>query len=780
MKTTISWLTLLFVVISCVQKNPEAEKDESGKTPADYVNPFIGTQDMGHCFPGAVAPHGMVQLSPDTDTIPYSTGDGYIPEVYRYCSGYQYNDPTIVGFSHTHLHGTGHSDLGDFLVMPFSDSVQLNPGTAENPESGYRSRYSKNTEKAGPGYYSVYLDDVKVKAELTCTKRVGFHRYTFDNQTDAGIILDLVHGIYNYPGKVIWASVRVENDTLVTGYRQTNGWARNRFIYFAMSFSKPVQSYGLINEETEIYRGFWRRWKMDNGFPERSGKKIKGWFSFGDHLQEPVMVKMALSSVSTEGAVKNLNVEIPGWDFEEIRKQTEDEWNAQLGRYKIKADPEQKTIFYTAVYHSLQNPSVYMDVDHHYRGLDGNIHRADFTNYTVFSLWDTFRALHPLMNIFSPKASNDMLRSMLAHYDQSVHPLLPVWSHHANDNWCMIGYHAVPVIADAWIKGIHGFDGNKALEAMVSSATYASYDGLADYMNLGYVPTEVSGSSASVTLEYAYDDYTIYKMAESLKKKDIAEHFYKRSRNFENLYDSKTCFMRAKSRTGSFLEPFDALSTHGMGYIEGNAWTYSLFVPHNIQKLMEMKGGNDAFVLHLDSLFEMHLPSEYYEHTEDIEAVSIMGNYVHGNEPGHHIPYLYTYAGKPWKTEQRIQQIMTGMYKNSPSGLCGNDDCGQMSAWYIFTAMGFYPVCPGTDYYIIGAPSFPYLTLQLENGNKVEITAENISTLNIYVKEIYLNGKKWENIYVKHSDLMKGCQIKFIMGSEPNQDRKSGYPEGDY
>ncbi|PKP16466.1 MAG: sugar hydrolase, partial [Bacteroidetes bacterium HGW-Bacteroidetes-22] len=504
---------------------------------ARYINPFIGTDNMGHTFPGAVVPFGMVQLSPDTDTVPYSSGQGYNPDVYRYCAGYQYTDPTIVGFSHTHLHGTGHSDLGDFLLMPVTGEPKLNPGTATYPETGYRSRYDKNTEIAQAGYYAVTLTDYDIRAELTTTPRVGIHQYTFNGEQPGALILDMVHGIYNYDGKVIWSSVRVVNDTLVTGYRQTNGWARERFIYFAMSFSRPITEYSLRNEEKEIYGGFWRRWEMNRNFPERSGRKVKAWFKFGLKQSDKLLVKMAISPVSEQGALLNLKSEAPHGSFGLYRADAFRAWNTEANRLTIDAGDEQKVVFYTALYHSLIHPSIYADVDGRYRGLDHEIHQGDgFTNYSIFSLWDTFRALHPWLTLMYPGEASDMVNSMLAHYDQSAHSILPVWSHYANDNWCMIGYHAVPVIADAWVKGIRGFDGQKALKAMVRSASYRPYEGLGDYMDKGYVPAEKSGSSASVTLEYAYDDYTISRMAVALGDSAIAQAFRTRSQNFEHLF----------------------------------------------------------------------------------------------------------------------------------------------------------------------------------------------------------------------------------------------------
>jgi len=743
-------------------------KKVDSKNLTHFVNPFIGTKDMGHCFPGAVVPFGMVQLSPDTDTAQYSYGQGYNKEVYRYCSGYQFDDPNIVGFSHTHLHGTGHSDLGDILLMPTTGAIKLNPGIASKPNSGYRSRFSKTSEVAYAGYYSVFLDDYETKVELTASPRVGFHRYIYPKNNEANVILDLVHGIYGYEGKVVWASIRVENDSTITGYRQTNGWARNRFIYFAIKFSKPFKSYGLRNDEKEIYRGFWRRWQMDSDFPERSGHKVKAYFTFGNI--DTLEVKVAISGVSTAGAIENLRVEADKVTFDKALTNAKDSWEKELEKIKVEGTDDEKTNFYTALYHCMIDPTVFVDVDGKYRGLDGNIHQANgFTNYTVFSLWDTFRALHPLMTLLEPSRASDMVNSMLEHYKQSVHGILPIWSHWGSDNWCMIGYHAVPVIADAYMKGLKGFDEELALKAMVSSATYGKYDGIDEYMKYGYVPKERSSSSASVTLEYAYDDWTIYQMASKMGKSEIANTFKKRAMSYSNIFDIKTGFARAKDKDGKFITPFDPLQTHDMGYIEGNAWNYSLFVPHDISNLISLSGGTNKFTKHLDSLFTMTLPAKYYENTEDIDKVGLIGNYVHGNEPSHHVPYMFVYAGQPWRTQEVVRMVMNRMYLNKPDGLCGNDDCGQMSAWYIFSAMGFYPVCPGSNQYIIGAPYLSYLSVSLENGKTLTIKAEGVSDINKYIQSVSLNGQVLNRSFITHSELIQGGEMVFKMGKKPNK-----------
>lgn len=732
---------------------------------AKYVNPLAGTLRMGHTFPGASVPFGFVQLSPDTDTVSYELNGKYNSEVYQYCAGYQYNDPTIVGFSHTHLSGTGHSDLGDFLLMPATGPLRLNPGTDDKPGSGYRSRYSHLTEKAEPDYYSVMLDDYGIKAELTATTRVGIHRYNFPKNGPAHIILDLMAGIYNYPEKNVWSFVRVENDTLVTGYRQTTGWARTRTVYFAMSFSKPVTHYGQRKYDQSVYRGFWRKFDETKDFPEMAGRQIRLWFDFDVSAGEPVMVKFALSPVSTSGAVKNLVAEAPGWDFDYFRKQGREAWNRELGKISVETmNEEHKRVFYTALYHAFLSPVTFMDVEGHYRGLDQNDHQAEgFTNYTVFSLWDTYRALHPLFNIVQPGRNADMVKSMMAHYDQSVHKMLPVWSHYGNENWCMIGYHAVPVLADAYLKGNLDMDPARLLDAMVNTASYGKYDGLDDYMKLGYVPEDKNGSSVSKTLEYAYDDWCIAEFAKKTGNEAVYVKFKARSENYRNVYDPIIGFMRPKLSDGRWKPEFNTMSTHDQGFIEGNAWNYSLYVPHQVDQMIGMMGGPKKFIRHLDSLFAMKLDDSFFAQTEDITRDGLIGNYVHGNEPGHHIPYLYNWAGAPEKTQERVRMIMETMYRDKPDGLCGNDDAGQMSAWYIFSALGFYPVCPGSDQYAIGSPLVKSARLNLENGRILEIEAVNQSPENVHIKKVLINGQEIKRNYLFHNEITNGGKLTIIM-----------------
>ena len=731
-----------------------------------YVNPLIGTQKMGHTFPGATVPFGMVQLSPDTDTIQFLENGKYNPDVYKYCGGYQYDDKTIVGFSHTHFSGTGHSDLGDFLIMPTVGILKLNPGVAAVSRSGYRSAFSHENEKATAGYYSVLLDDYKIKAELTATERVGFHQYTFPESNEAHIILDLVHGIYNYPEKNVWTFVRIENDTLITGYRQTMGWARTRTVYFAMAFSRPMESYGSSNSKKDMYNGFWGKFNQKENFPDLAGRQLKLYFNFKTTAGEKIKIKMALSGTGTDGALKNLRAEIPHWDFEKTVAGAAAKWDNELSKVTIDAPEDIKINFYTSMYHAFIAPNTFMDVDGNYKGLDQDIHQANgFVNYTTFSLWDTYRALHPLYNILQTKRNGDMVKSMLSHYNQSALHMLPIWSHYANDNWCMSGYHSVSVVADAIIKGNTGIDANAALAACVTTARKRNYEGIGDYITLGYIPANKSGVSVSNTLEYAYDDWAIAQLAKKAGNTAIYNEFMLRSANYKNVFD-KDGFVKAKDAAGKFINNFDPLSTSGQGLIEGNSWNYSFFVPHNPPALITIMGGTKKFISKMDSLFTMYLPDKYFAETEDITREGIIGTYVHGNEPAHHVGYLYNFAGVPWKTQEIVRTILHNQYKPTPDGLGGNDDCGQMSAWYIFSALGFYPVTPGSDEYQIGSPVINSALIHLENGKQLKITVKNQSEENKYVKSVSVNGKPITGNALTHHDIVSGGEIIFVMSNK--------------
>lgn len=757
-------LSLLLLLLSCFTTFAQQNL-------VKYVKPIIGTEKMGHTFPGSTVPFGAVQLSPETDTISYELNGKYNGDVYKYCAGYIYEDKTIVGFSHTHLSGTGHSDLGDFLLMPTQGKLQLNPGTASNPQSGYRSTFLHANEVSEAGYYKVLLDENKILAEMTTTTRVGMHQYTFPKSDESHIILDLMAGIYNYKEKNTWTYVRVVNDTMITGYRQTNGWARTRTVYFAMSFSKPFSSYGQKNyDDKQPYRGFWRKFDETKNFPEIAGKNIRMHFDFKTNEAEKIQIKFALSSVSQANALENMQAEIKDWDFEKVKANAQKQWNSELNKIAIIGSEDTKVNFYTAMYHTFINPTVYTDVNKQYKGLDQDVHTAkDFTNYSTFSLWDTYRALHPFFNIIQPSRNNDMVKSMMAHYDQSALHMLPIWSHYGNDNWCMSGYHSVSVLADAIIKGVYNGNANKALDACIATAKHRNYEGIGYYMDLGFIPAEKSGTSVSNILEYAYDDWCIAQIAKKLNRQDVYDEFIKRSANWKNNFNAATGFMQPKLADGTFKSNFDVLSTHGQGFIEGNSWNYSFFVPHNPTELIEKMGGKDKFSSRLDTLFSMHLPDSFFAETEDITREGIIGGYIHGNEPAHHVAYFYNWTNQPWKTQSQVRKIMKMQYKPTPDGLGGNDDCGQMSAWYIFSALGFYPVAPGSEEYAIGSPLVNNAILTLENGTTFTIDVLNQSDKNVYVQKVVLNGKNLSNLFIQHSDITSGSKLTFHMGSKPKK-----------
>ena len=736
----------------------------------DYVNPIIGTNGMGHTFPGACAPFGIVQLSPETDTIPHNLDGKYQPKVYEYCAGYQYGDKTIVGFSHTHLSGTGHSDLGDILVMPFTGVLHTNPGTSDNPDGGYRSRYSHETEKCSPGYYEVRLDDYNILARLTATQRVGIHEYTYPT-AEGQFILDLGSGIYNYEGKTLWTYLRVVNDSLLTGYRITNGWARQNYTYFAISLSTPIKKYGYENRQRMKYNGFWRKMDIHHNFPDMAGREMVAYFGFDLPKSHKLTIKDALSAVSMSGALANLEAETRALTFDDIKDQTLKSWAKELNIIQIEGTDDQKALFYTSLYHTMINPSVYMDVDGSYRGNDMEIHKADgFTNYTIFSLWDTYRAEHPLMNLIKPKQGADMARSMVEIQKQSALHILPIWYLMANEGWCMSGYHAVSVLADVATKLGIG-NSQEILEAMKSTATSKWMEGMTDYIAMGYVPYDHCSTSASNTLEYAYDDWTIYKTASDAGDERTAKEFRQRALNYRNVFNPALGLACPKYKDGSWKKDFSPLQTYGEGFIEGNSANYSFHVPHDVKGMIECFGGEKKFIERLDVLFAEDLDKKYYEDNEDIEEECLMGGYVHGNEPSHHIPYLYNWTSQPWKTQYWLREIMDRMYINDIDGLHGNDDCGQMSAWYIFTAMGFYPVCPGSDQYVLGAPYLPYVKLSLPNGNVLEIKAPKVSDRNRYVKKVRWNGQTYDKLYVCHKYLMQGGILEFDMSSSPNKSR---------
>ncbi len=741
-----------------------------------YVDPFIGTGGDGHTFPGAVVPFGMVQLSPDTDSV--FRGIDPQPEIYKRCAGYHYDDTTIVGFSHTHFSGTGHSDLGDLLMMPITGEVKLDAGTAKNPDAGYRSRFSHQNESAKPGYYQVLLEDYKINAELTATTRVGMHKYTFKDHDKGSVLLDLTHGIYNFKNKVIWSDVRVINDRTILAYRATNGWANNRQMYFAIEFSKPFKDIELINLDNSRYRcngclnegsGKKPSTIVNYKIPEAAGKALKVVADFDNLKGNPLLVKVGISAVSKSNALENLNSEIPHWNFDKVVKQADDVWHKSLDKFEIEGSLSQKRQFFTSVYHALQAPSVYQDVNGQYRGVDGEIHQAkDHTHYTLFSLWDTYRALHPLLTYVAPNKVSDMIASMLDHYQQSYDKMLPIWSFHGHETWTMIGYHAVSVIADAYLKGIRDFDVALAKEAILATANHPHYDAIPQYKHYGYVPLDVLPESTSITLEYAYDDYAIGQFLTALGESELAAEYYERATYYQNVFDPSVKFMRGRMKDGSWNPDFDPEEAKYMGaFTEGNSYQYSFYVPQDVHGLINLKGGDKAFIARLDELFETELAYEKIKEHEDIAG--LIGQYAHGNEPSHHIAYLYNYAGEPWRTQARIRQIMDTLSSDKPDGLAGNDDVGQMSAWYIFSAMGFYPVAPGDLSYALGAPQLPKITLKLANKKQFTVLAKHLSADNKFVSQVSLNGKPLNRSYITHNDIISGGTLEFTMSAKPNK-----------
>ncbi|WP_313320655.1 GH92 family glycosyl hydrolase [Stenotrophomonas sp.] len=729
------------------------------------VNPFIGTGGEGHTYPGATVPYGMVQLSPDTRI--QSRKDGY-----GWAAGYRYDDSTIVGFSHTHFSGTGHSDLGDLLLMPTTGALKLERGNPDQPLSGYTSRFSHASETAQPGYYAVTLDDYKVRAELTASARVGMHRYTFPTGKPAHVVLDLRTSMYDYPGKILWSRVRVRPDGTVTGFRETRGWAPGRQLYFAMRFSQPLSGHQLHDTEQDVvYKGFPPPGEKDpTQRAQIEGRQLVAAFDVAPEAGKPLLVKVAISPVSEEGAITNLDAEAPGWDFDGMRAAAKQQWSEALGAVEAQGSADERTRFYTALYHTLLGPTLFMDSDGRYRGPDNAVHQAKgWTNYSTFSLWDTYRALHPLATLVQPpQRTNDFVNSLLASRRESPYGVLPVWSFHGLETWCMIGYHAVPVIADAYMKGIRGYDTEEALQAMVASANYGPYDGIAQYRELGYVPIDEEGEAASKTLEYAYDDWTIAQVAKDMGKTEVASEFNKRAANWKHAFDPGTGFMRARKRDGSFREPFDpSASGYGTDFTEGNAWQYSWYVPQDVAGLAAAHGGSDKLLRRLDDVFEAKVDPSIFAHMEDITG--LIGWYAHGNEPSHHVAYLYAHAGQPWRTQARLKQIMDTQYAARPDGLAGNDDLGQMSAWYVFTALGFYPVTPGSNQYIIGRPFLPQATLNLPDGKRFSIVADGLDAAHTYVGSVSLNGKPLDRAYVTHQEIVAGGELRFVMQAEPNK-----------
>lgn len=714
---------LLFLLFSACQMSPPDTNPVQKSAPLiSYVNTFIGTGGHGHTYPGATLPFGMMQLSPDTRL------DGWDG-----CSGYHYSDEYIYGFSHTHLSGTGVSDYADVLIMPVTEVI-FNNGA--DGKKGYRAHFSHDNESASPGYYSVLLDSINVKAEMTVSYRSGIHRYTFPEGQKQLLILDLEHR-----DMVLDARLNLISKTEITGHRHSKAWAEDQRLFFTVQFSKPYTQVTFLDNNKE-------------------GTRVKAVFEFDENVGNQLEVRIALSPVDEVGAIKNRIAEIGDKTFEELRSEAEEIWEKQLEKIVIETDDEtHKTIFYSALYHTMIAPNLFTDKDGRYRGLDGEIHSANFDYYTVFSLWDTFRAAHPLYTLIEQERSNDFVKTLLAKHDE--YGVLPIWDLWGNETGCMIGYHGVSVIVDAYMKGIGDFDAEKAFEAIKNSAMQ-DHLGLESYKKIGFIPVEEESESVSKTLEYAYDDWAIAVMAEALGKSEEAALFYERAQSYKNVFDPETGFMRGRFRN-TWFAPFDPYEVN-FNYTEANAWQYSLFVPHDVSGLMTLMGGPEGLEKHLDNLFSA---STQTTGRDQADITGLIGQYAHGNEPSHHMAYMYNFVKRADKTQVMIHKILTEQYQNAPDGISGNEDCGQMSAWYVLSSLGFYSMTPGNNQYIIGTPLFPKATINLENGKQFTVVAHNISKANKYIKSVTLNGKSYHKSYLEHQDIVNGGILVFEMSSKP-------------
>lgn len=755
MKPISHWLQgCIYLLLLAACSTPAPQKEY-----ADYVNPFIGTGGHGHTFPGAIVPNGMIQPSPDTRIYGWDA-----------CSGYYYADSLINGFSHTHLNGTGCGDYGDILLMPtvgIQNTISVNPQQQNLP---FASRFSHQNETATPGYYSVWLDTYGVKAELTSSKRVALHRYTFPESEQSGIILDLDYSLQGQQNREL--QLEVINDSTLCGYKNTNGWAWKHDVYFYAVFSKPFTCRILADS-----------------IPQESNRQAlpvkKALVQFATQAGEEVLVKLALSAVDLEGARKNL-AEIPGWDFEEVRKNARQDWNSYLGKIDIDTpDEEQKTVFYTAMYHTGIQPSLFTDIDGRYRSIDRSIRQTDEDSpiYTIFSLWDTFRAYHPLMTIIEPEKDMQFIRTLLRQYQEGG--ILPMWELAGNYTGTMIGYNAVPVIVDAYTKGLRDFDVNLAYKACLRSAEYDTLAPIATtrylrdnalmpiskyYKNaLGYVPCDKEHEAVAKALEYAYDDWCISVLAGDLNDTMNEQRYRKFAKGYEAYFDPSVRFMRGKDSKGAWRTPFNPrYSNHREDdYCEGTAWQWTWFVPHDIEGLVGLMGGRKPFIDKLDSLFTADSSLEGELVSADISG--LIGQYAHGNEPSHHIIHLYNYVQQPWKTQELIDNVLHNQYFNHPNGLSGNEDCGQMSAWYILNSMGFYQVCPGKPVYSIGRPLFNEVTINLPGDKKFRLVVQNNSPTNKYIQSAKLNGKSLDTPFFSHKDLAEGGMLELVMTDKPSQ-----------
>ncbi len=727
------WLFLLLVILFfslCLNKR------EVNIT--DFVDPFIGTDGLGHTFPGASLPFGMVQLSPDTRL---TEKDGFI--------GYHYSDDTIYGFSHTHLSGINQVEYGDILLMPFVGRINTQQGFAENSESSCKSKFNHEKEEASPGYYRVWLENYGIDVQLTATQRVGFHKYTFPQNSNANVVIDLAHG-----DPVLESSISIVSTTEIEGTRRSRAWAKDQVVYFVASFSKPFDGYGCAVDD-----------KLEDGLNNAEGQDIKAYVRFNTDNLEEILVKVGISAVSIDGARTNLEAEIADWNFEEIRGKAEEQWKHILGKVSVEGGSrEQKKIFYTALYHALLCPNLFSDVDGFYRGTDLKIHHTDeFDVYTVFPMWETFRAKFPLLAIIEPERMVHFIRTFLSQYEHGG--ILPIGEVAGNDTGYKIGYHTIPVIVDAYVKGIRNYDAERAYEAMKFSAEQDGF-GLKNYKNMGYIPRNGEIESVSKTLEYAYDDWCLSQMAKALNKIDDYKLYIRRAQFYKNIFEPDEGFMRAKENASWFV-PFDPLEKSS-SFTDSNSWLYSFFVPHDVGGLITLMGGKIKFSEKLDKLFSSNYPPTWWKGEEETETV---GLYIHKYASVQHAAYLFNFVNQPWKTQEKVWEIKHTFYSLEPDGdgLSGNEGCGQLSAWYVLSALGFYPVCPGRDEYLIGTPSFPKVTIDIGGGKTFVIRAKNISPYNVYIQQATLNNRVFEHSFLKHIDLINGGELQFTMGRAPNR-----------
>jgi predicted alpha-1,2-mannosidase len=726
-----------------------------GAEPPDvlsFVDPFVGTGGHGHTYPGATVPFGMVQVSPDTHTSGWD-----------WCSGYHQSDGSIMGFSQTHLSGTGIGDLLDVLLMPTVGPLQLEPGTRENPDAGYRSRFSHAEEQASPGYYAVRLGDTGIRVELTATERVGFQRYAFPASDAAHVVLDLDHRIeIEAPhSRILGAQIEVRGDDTIVGGRRITRWARNRHVYFAARFSKPFAGFGLL-VGTE----------PKPGLRQAQGERLKAWVDYRTAAGETILVRVALSPTSVDGALRNLETEAPRADFDGVRRAAATAWRGELSKIRIEGGTrKQQRTFYTALYHAFLAPTLFGDVDGSYRGLDGQVRRADgFRYHSTFSLWDTYRAAHPLYCLVQRPRTRDLARTLVRMAVESPEGQMPVWPLANDETNCMIGFHSASVLAEAWRKGIRDFDLAAAFERMKAMVAKSDYRGLGDYGRLGWVPSDLEGESVSKTLEYSYDDWAVAQVAKVLGRPDDEREFLRRAASWKSLFDPKTGFARPRLADGTFPGPFDpvrnAVSTKWHDYVEGNAWQYSWAAQHDPEGYVQLLGGPAKLVAKLDTMFATPLDAKAAGLPIDVSG--LIGQYAHGNEPSHHVAYLYTYAGAPWKTQEKVRHILDTMYDDAPEGLSGNEDCGQMSAWYVLSALGFYPVDPVSANYVLTSPLFDRATIDLGEGRRFTVSVQRLSSTDVYIQSATLGGKPLPRAWITHDEVIGAGELHVVLGPKPN------------